>query len=788
MKVSESWLREWVNPALSTEELVAQITMAGLEVDAVEPVAEAFDGVVIGEIVAVEAHPDAEKLRVCRVRADGDEQQVVCGAPNARTGLKAPFARVGASLPGGMKIKKAKLRGVESFGMLCGASELGLEDELDGLMELPDDAPTGEDFRVWLALDDSVIDVDLTPNRGDCLSVLGLARELAVLNDMPMKMPAMEAVGAETDTVVPVRIEAEQDCPVYVGRVVEGVDISCTTPVWMQEKLRRSGIRSIDVVVDVTNYVMLELGQPMHAFDKATLQGGIVVRKARDGEKLQLLDGQELVLKADALVIADQSRALALAGIMGGEDAGVSETTRDIVLESAFFAPRELAGRARSYGLHTDSSHRFERGVDWQGQERAIERATSLLLAIAGGKPGPVHKVESKTVPQIQAVTLNEAKLQQVLGIALPKADVTTLLGRLGLTVTETGSGWQCGIPSSRFDLAIEADLVEEVARIYGYDRLPTRTLSVPMGFREHPESRLSVRHARDHLVSAGYHEAITYSFIDPAVHRLFSDLEPVMVQNPIASDMAAMRTSLLPGLVQAMQYNRNRQQARVRLFETGLRFVRQNGELRQQPGIAAVICGNREQELWANDQQPVDFYDIKGDVENLLAVCGQSRLTFAPLRDKALHPGQSAAIMDGDEIVGMVGAIHPQIAKKLSITGPVFAFELSLSRLLSKNVPEFKALSKFPNVRRDLSIVLDTTITADAATQLIKAKAGPLLQHCSVFDVYQGQGIEAGKKSIAIGMVFQHAERSLNDEEIQGLIDGIVDALQTKLGASLRI
>ena len=788
MKISESWLREWVDPALSTEQLVAQITMAGLEVDAVEPVAAAFDGVVVGEIIDIAPHPDAEKLRVCQVSTGADTVQVVCGAPNARAGLKVPFATVGASLPGDLQIKKARLRGVESFGMLCGASELGFEDQLDGLMELPDDAPVGENLRHYLALDDRVIEVDLTPNRGDCLSVLGLARELAVLNGLALAMPCIEPVPAASEACMPVLIEAPEECPVYVGRVIEGVDVSCPTPLWMVEKLRRSGIRSIDVVVDVTNYVMLELGQPMHAFDRAQLVDGIVVRKARAGETLQLLDGQTLELKPDALLIADHKKALALAGIMGGEHSGVSETSRDIVLESAFFAPLALAGRAREYGLHTDSSHRFERGVDWQGQKRAIERATALILAIAGGKPGPVNEQVTASLPAEKQVMLRAARLEQVLGIRLPVEQVSEILQRLGLQPAQQPDGWQCSIPSSRFDLAIEADLVEEVARIYGYDRLPVRAVSAPMHFRPRQEARRNLQQLREHLAAAGYQEAITYSFIDPALQALFSAQSPVLVQNPIASDMAAMRLSLLPGLLRAMLHNRNRQQPRVRLFEAGLRFVPGQDGLRQEMMLAAVICGNRERESWANDQRPVDFYDLKGDVENLLALCGKTQCHFDAVQDRALHPGQSAAIIADGEHLGMLGAIHPELVKKLGMSGPVFGFELSLARLLSGNVPSFRPLSKFPQVRRDLSIVLDETITAGQVMALIKDRAGILQKDCFVFDVYQGKGIDNGKKSVAVGLVFQHAGRSLNDEEIQLQMDAIVDALQTQLGASLRL
>lgn len=789
MKLSENWLRQWVNPDCSSKVLVEKITMAGLEVDACEPVADLFSGVVVAEIKTVEAHPDAEKLRVCSVDCGTAEPvQVVCGASNARPGLKVPFAAVGAVLPGDFAIKEAKLRGVASFGMLCGASELGMEDQLEGLMELPEDAPPGVDLRDYLGLDDQLIDIDLTPNRGDCLSVMGLSREVAVLSSKPVTAPDLAEVSAVIKDEVSVVIEAPADCPAYAGRVIRGIDNTRPSPLWLQERLRRSGVRSIDAVVDVTNYVMLELGQPMHAFDRAKLAGGIVVRRAGAAETLQLLDGKQLLLEPSSLVIADHERALALAGIMGGENSGVDQNTCDIVLESAFFAPQLLAGRARAYGLHTDSSHRFERGVDWQGQRRAIERASSLLLDIVGGEPGPINYQVTNHLPSQQTVFLQQKRLQQVLGLELEPSLVSQILQGLGFAVISESNGWQCQVPSWRFDITIEADLIEEIARIYGYNKLPVRELTVPVSFRPRSEVKRPLTVARRQLVAAGYQEAITYSFIEPGLQALFSDDQVIEVANPISSDMAVMRSSLLPGLVGAMQHNRHRQQPRVRLFESGLCF-RQSGQGIEQFGnIAGVICGSRQQELWANDQSVVDFYDIKGDVEGLLAVCGQIDAEFVPFRHKAFHPGQSAAINVGGEALGLMGALHPQLTKKLAIAGSVFAFELSLHKLLRGNVPGFKALSKFPQVRRDLSLLIDATITANQLVQQVKSGAGSLLQGCFVFDVYQGKGIEQGKKSVAMALVFQHLERSLQDDEIQAIIDRVVITLKTQSGASLRM
>lgn len=789
MKISEQWLREWANTAITGEALIADITMAGLEVDGREAVAPAFSGVVVAEITSIAAHPDAEKLRVCQVFDGENTRQVVCGAANAREGLKAPFARVGAVLPGDFAIKKAKLRGVESLGMLCGASELGLEDKLDGLMELPNDAPVGKDFRDYLGLDDHLIEVDLTPNRGDCLSTLGLAREVSVLHEVTLNIPEIKAVAAQTNQIMPVSITATDDCPVYVGRVIEGIDINRPTPMWMQERLRRGGIRSIDAVVDVTNYVMLELGQPMHAFDKAQLKDSIEVRKASEGEKLVLLDGEEITLSADNLVIADKEKALALAGIMGCEGSGVNEDTKDIVLESAFFAPLQLAGRARKQGLHTDSSHRFERGVDWQGQVRAIERATALLLDIVGGTPGPVNVVETASKPTQNTVHLSQKRLQQVLGLALDTDLVSGIFQRLGFGVTTQENGWDCLVPSWRFDIAIEADLIEEVARIYGYNRLPTRKLTVPVDFTARQEGKRSIQQLRHQLVAAGYQEAITYSFIEPSLQQLFSNEVAIAVQNPISADMSVMRTSLLPGLVNAMMRNRKRQQSRVRLFESGLRFVQTEQGIEQTAMLAGLICGSRFNESWTQTDTDADFYDIKGDVENLLAICGHPQASFSVGHDKALHPGQTAVIHNAQGVLmGTVGALHPELIKTLGIVGTVYVFELSLACLLQGNVPRFNALSRFPQVRRDLALLVDAKVSAQAIMQLIQREAGELLQESFIFDLYQGKGIAEGKKSLALALIFQHSERSLQDDEVQGIVDKLLDSLATQLDVTLRI
>ena len=792
MKFSESWLREWVNPSVDTEELVAQLTMAGLEVDAVESAAPEFSGVVIGQIISVEQHPNADKLRVCQV-AGGEAEltQVVCGAPNAREGIKIPFATVGAKLPGDFNIKKAKLRDVESSGMLCGSDEVGLGEASEGLWELPADAPVGADLRDYLNLDDQIIEVDLTPNRGDCLSIRGLARETGVLNLSPVSEQPCDAVSATITDSFNIELQAPAACPRYAGRVIKNVDVSAESPMWLQEKLRRSGVRSIDAVVDVTNYVMLELGQPMHAFDFAKLDGGIVVRMAEQGEKLQLLDGSEVELNADTLVIADKKKAVAMAGIMGGADTAVSSETRDIFLESAYFDPIAIAGRSRAYGMHTDSSHRFERGVDPKLQEVAIERATALLLDIVGGEVGPVTIIEAQdNLPQEAEVTLTRARLEQQLGLPLEGNQVDEMLERLGLHIlSRSEKDWVCKVPSWRFDIAIEADLIEEVARIYGYNRLPTSTISCELPIEVTPETKRGLPRLREQLVARGYREAITYCFVDPEVQKhLTPDIEAVALANAIASDMSEMRTTLWSGLLPAVRHNLNRQQSRVRLFETGLNFVPENDQLQQKPMIAGAVTGSNAPESWVGDQAPVDFYDVKADVEGLLKLSQVfDQFEFVKGNHPALHPGQCARIERQGELVGWLGQLHPRVHKALDLSQPVFVFELCLKPVLNDEIPVFKGLSKFPEVRRDLALIIDEDISAGDLCNTVRQNAGGQLVDLKVFDVYQGKGIENNRKSIALGLTFRDSSRTLTEDEINVAVEAVVNALEKQHAASLR-
>ncbi|WP_371189248.1 phenylalanine--tRNA ligase subunit beta [Thalassotalea maritima] len=793
MKFSESWLREWVNPAISSEELAHQITMAGLEVDSVDPVAGEFSNVVVGEVVECEQHPDADKLQVTKVNVGDEIVDIVCGAKNCRLGLKVAVAKVGAVLPGNFKIKKAKLRGVPSHGMLCSESELGLAESADGIIELPQDAPVGTCIREYLDLDDVTIDVDLTANRGDCLGIKGLAREVGVLNSLAVTEVDIAESPVTIDDTVTVDIVAGEACPRYLARVIKGIDLSAATPLWMVEKLRRCGIRSIDAVVDVTNYVLLELGHPMHAFDLTSIDGGIKVRYAEQGEKLTLLDGNEATLNSETLVIADQQKALAMAGIFGGEKSGVTAQSQDILLESAFFAPLAILGKARQYGLHTDASHRYERGVDPQLQRHAMERATSLLLDIVGGQAGPIVEAVSEAhIPAARKVSLRRDKLDSRIGIHIETDVVTEILTRLGLSVSYSDGVWNTEVPAYRFDISIEEDLTEEVARVFGYDNIPNVSPTASLKMRDHKEADLTIATFRNALINRGYQEAITYSFVDPKVQELLHPGEEVMtLPHPISSEMSVMRLSLFTGLLQSVVYNQNRQQSRVRLFEAGLRFVpdaaAENG-VRQEAMLGGVISGLKFGEHWNLDKANVDFFDSKGDVEALLALTGFGKeYVFKPADIPALHPGQTAAIYRNDNLVGYVGAVHPELERKLGLNGRTLVFELLQSEILMQKISTASSISKFPANRRDIAVIVKNEVNAEDVLQLIEKVGTNHLVDLELFDVYQGKGIEPGFKSLAIALTLQDSERTLEDKDIQDVVSGVVEALKSEFNATLR-
>lgn len=793
MKFSEQWLRAWVNPAVTTAELAHQLTMAGLEVDAVEPVAPVFSGVVVGEVLSVEPHPNADRLRFCRVHAGGDRPlEIVCGAANVAAGLKVPVATVGAELPGGLRIEKSKLRGVMSEGMLCSAKELGLAETSEGLLILSDEFEPGTDVRAALLLDDVSIELGLTPNRGDCLGVAGIAREVAAINKAPLHGPEIDAVAPAVDAEFPVRVDAAAACPRYLGRVIKGVNARAATPLWMRERLRRSGVRSISALVDVTNYVLLELGQPMHAFDLGKLEGGIVVRIAEQGEPLRLLDGRDVELDADTLVIADAAGAVAMAGIMGGERTAVSDDTVDVLLESAHFTPAALAGRARRYGLHTDSSHRFERGVDPELPRRAMERATALLLAIAGGKAGPIVARDSAShLPAAQPVMLRAERLRRLLGVDIAPQEVADILRRLGMTVTERPQAWEVLPPGFRFDIRIEADVIEEVARSYGYSRLPSQLPLARLHLQPQPEGRVTAERIRTLLVDRGYQEAITYSFVDPRLQQALDPAAPALaLANPISADMAVMRTSLWPGLVQALIYNQNRQQARVRLFEVGRRFRRADGQWCEETVVAGLAAGSAEPEQWGTAKRRVDFFDVKADVTAVLGLTGKGDAAFSYARyaHPSLHPRQAAQIRDDKQhALGIIGVMHPEAARALDIIAAPVLFELGLAALGEAAIPRFRELSKFPAIRRDLALVVDEAVSADSLRDCIAAAAGNLLQELQLFDLYRGKGIDSEKKSLAMGLTLQDSSRTLTDEDVDLVMGRVLTRLGEQFGATLR-
>ncbi|QLH43470.1 MAG: phenylalanine--tRNA ligase subunit beta [Coxiellaceae bacterium] len=792
MKFSEQWLRSWVNPQLVTAALAEQLTMAGLEVESIEPAAANFNGVIVAEVLTVEPHPNADRLRICQVNTgQGSPVQIVCGASNVRSGLKAPLACLGASLPG-ITIKPAKLRGVDSSGMLCSATELGLAESAPGLLELPADAPVGKDLREYLQLDDHLITINITPNRGDCLSVVGVAREIAALNQMRLTIPIHNTVSITSSTQLNVKVSAATQCPRYLGRVIEGIDTNMNTPLWMQERLRRGGIRCIHPVVDVTNYVMLELGQPLHAFDLQQLSQEVVVRFARQGETLTLLDGRTITLTEQTLVIADAAKPVALAGVMGGQMSGVTANTTAIFLECAYFTPSSVRQATKAYGINSDAAYRFERHVDSQIQHQAIEWATELLLSIVGGKAGPVTEaVALDALPKMPSINLRRSRIARILGVSLTDEQVTTILTALGMKLETTPEGWQVTVPSHRADLHIEVDLIEELARISGYQGIPTRMPNATLTIGVPSEAKISLERIRTLFVDYGYREIISYSFVSEELQQLIApELKPLQLVNPISADMAVMRTSLLPGLLKTVIYNQNRQEQRLRLFEIGSVFMPESDKLpRQLTLLAGIVVGSRYPVQWGEKSTSVDFYDVKNDLTALFALTGQAaEFEFRPIFDHpVLHPSKSAAIYFKGHQLGYIGILHPELAAKLSIKGSCCLFEVDLSFIQNGLLPKFKEISKFPGVRRDLAFVVDQTVTVAQLCAKITSATNELLKNVEIFDIYQGKGIDLGKKSVALGLTFQHTSRTLVDQEVNELVQQVIAMLETEFGAKLR-
>jgi phenylalanyl-tRNA synthetase beta chain len=788
MKVSERWLREWVNPKLDVRAIADQFTLAGLEVESISPSPAAFDKVVVAELLEIVQHPHADKLKVCRVRTGKNTFQVVCAAANVHIGMRAPLALPGAKLPNGVAVKTIDLRGVQSAGMLCSAKELNLTEDASGLMELPSDAPLGKSLAAYLGLPDTVLDIKLTPNRGDCLSVAGLARELSAINRMRLHAPLIAAVRARSNAKFPVVLKAKGGCPLYAGRVIKGLQTGSTSPLWLTERLRRAGLRPIHPVVDVTNYVMLELGQPLHAFDLRNLEGGIVVRWAREGETLTLLDGHSISLSKDVLVIADHKKSKALAGIMGGEDSGVADDTVDIFIESAFFPPKVIAGRARRYGLSSEAAHRFERGVDPALPRCALERATALLLDISGGIPGPITEARvAKSIPKPHHITLRRERLVGILGLPIPDREVASILKRLGMSLKKFGDGWHVIPPGYRFDVRGEEDLIEEVGRIYGFEKIPMTPLIAAIHPGDASEQLVAPSYLRQCLLQRGYSEVITYSFIAPALDDSLAGAGPgVELKNPISTDMSRLRRSLWPGLIEALRFNLNRQQDRARLFEYGRKYSPQGTDIQEKICISGLAYGRVEPEQWGIPKRSVTFEDVKSDVEAMFSK-GSTQPIFIRARHPALHPRRTAAIYLDDQCVGWLGEVHPELVKRLDLPEPAIVFDVDYQAVSRQRMPGFEPVSRYPTIRRDIAIVVPENVSASLVIACINEVASTLIRETLIFDIYRGVGIDSGRKSIALGLILQDSSRTLTDEAADAIMSQIVDRLHHKLGATIR-
>jgi phenylalanyl-tRNA synthetase beta chain len=794
MQFPESWLRALVNPPLSTDELCHLLTMAGLEVEERRAAAADFSNVVVARVLSVEKHPDADKPKLCKVDAGAHGQlQIVCGAPNVAPDIRVPCALVGAKLPG-IEIRKAKVRGIESFGMLCSQRELGLSDDHGGLMALPDDAPIGADIREYLNLDDTLITLKLTPNRADCQSLTGIAREVAALTGAPLTLPAIDPVAKTIDDTRGIVLDAPEACPRYCGRIVRGVNAKAPTPDWMKQRIERCGIRSISALVDVTNYVMLELGQPLHAFDDAQLAGAIHVRMPKAGEQLLLLNEQTVTPTADTALIADEQKPLALAGIMGGEHSGINDATTDLFLESAFFTPTAIAGKARALGFSSDASHRYERGVDFELQRRAIERATQLIVDICGGpstRVGPVTEaVSPEHLPKRAPVRLRSARTVKVLGIPLSADQIGKLLAGLGTKVERQGDDFIVTPPSHRFDMEIEEDLIEEIARLHGYDNIPAPPPTAQSAMLPLPEARRGPMAVRHLLAERGYFEVVTFSFVEAAWEADFAgNANPVTLANPIASQMGVMRTTLLGGLVAVLAANRKRQTERVRIFEIG-RIFRRDGAGQPVAGfdqplrIGGLWAGPVVPEQWGVPTRHVDFFDIKGDLEALFA--GQA-LAFEQLAHPALHPGRAAKVSLGGTPIGFVGELHPQWVQKYELGSPPVVFEIDLAAWLAQPMPVYREVSRFPAVTRDLAMTVAKEQPFAPLLSAFRSVAPDIVQEIRLFDVYQGKGLPDGQKSVAFRIVMQDTERTLEDQDVEAVVAKLIGVAVEQFGGALR-
>ncbi|MER0216437.1 MAG: phenylalanine--tRNA ligase subunit beta [Nitrosomonas sp.] len=787
MKFSENWLRSFVNPPLSSTELAHALTMAGIEVESIEPVGATFDKVIVAEVLAVEKHPEADRLKVCKVKtgkAEEDVLQIVCGAPNVSAGVKVPCAMIGATLPG-FTIKKSRLRGIESAGMLCSAKELGISDATDGLLLLPGDAPVGMDFRGYYELDDHVFTLKLTPNRADCLGVLGVAREVAAITSAEFSLLERKPSAEEINDTLAVQVMASGACPLYCGRIMRDINLNALTPLWLTQRLERSGLRSINPIVDITNYVLLETGQPMHAFDLAKIKGNIQVRYAGRDEKMQLLNGNQIDLDSGMLLIADEQRPLALAGIMGGLDSGVTQGTTDIFLESAFFSPDTISGKSFQLGFSSDSAYRFERGVDFAATRDVLEYATHLIQTICGGRAGPVTEIKHE-LPQRSLVHVRVERVKRVLGIDIGKQQVIDYFNRLRFEFLVNEDAFNVTPPSYRFDLAIEEDFIEELARIYGYDQIPVHFPYGGMAMLPASETKYSTIDIKRSLIARDYQEVINYAFVDADWELdLVNNSKPIALQNPIASQMSVMRSSLIGGLISNLQFNLNRKQARVRLFEIGCCFIRDDeSDCKQVEKLAGLSYGDIVPEQWGITARGVDFYDVKADIE---ALCQGKALYFRKFAHPALHPGKSAQILADDQPIGWLGELHPRWQKKYGLQRNTILFEMESGSLMSKSLPAVKEISKFPPVRRDIAIMVDNDVTVHSLLDAINTGKSAIVSDFSLFDIYRGKGMDDSKKSLAFRVLLQDTEKTLTDEEADSAVASIVEILKNKFSATLR-
>ena len=790
MKISEKWLRTWVDPPVSSDVLVDQLTNAGLEVDGVQEIGFECEDVVVAEITGVEVHPTANGLYVCNVDDGAGQHQVVCGAPNTRKGLLTAYARTGGSIINGTKIGTQSIHGVTSTGMLCSNVELGYGADGRKIVEFESTYQVGQALGDVLELDDLVLELDLTPNRGDCFSIRGVAREVAVANGLDHAEPSIDPVPAEHNDEIPIELEDAEGCPKYLGRIIRNIDPNAVTPDWMVQRLMSAGLRPIDPVVDVTNFVMLELGQPLHAFDLGLVSNGIKVRKAAKGETLVLLDGKEVTLDSNVLLITDGTKPVAIAGVMGGEDSGIQPDTTDIFIECAYFNPLSIIGTARSFGIQTDASTRYERGVDYALQERAMERVTRLLLDIVGGSPGPVtNACEETWMPKSQNVELLFATMDRLVGESIERETVTKVFDKLGLQPTQTDDRWITKVPSHRFDIQIKEDLVEELVRVYGYNRVQSRVPIQTLSVQDELAEKRTLYDVKHQLAQLGYFEAITYSFIAPEHDEMFlADIPSLSLENPISEDRARMRKSLIPGLLDTVRYNVDRNQDAIRVFECGMCFRQVGNELQQDTYLAAVLTGVPEPENWAQTHSDLDFFDLKGDVETLCERLGMVVEFTQPLqRPTYLHPGQTASLaIDGSEI-GHLGKLHPAIATKFDINQPVFVFELQADSLLRRTQKTLDVVSPFPSMRRDFALLLDNDVPAVKVEQIARNELGEILEELLFFDVYRGEGIGEGKKSLAIGLTLRHPAKTLEEQTVNSLLSDLIAKFNEQLGAELR-